>query len=95
LPGLQTIADELSPRGVKLVTVMNDGTPKNARAFATRAGLQAPVLVGTRSLMAAWQVRVYPWLVIFDESGKAVFAVRGARPDDEIRRTIERFLPPG
>ncbi|HKA90761.1 MAG TPA: TlpA disulfide reductase family protein [Haliangiales bacterium] len=91
-PGLQAAANALAGRGLSLVTVMSDGTPAEALAFARRAGLTAPVVVGDLDLLKQLNVLVYPWTLIVDRDGRAVRAIRGGRAQDQLTREFEKYL---
>jgi thiol-disulfide isomerase/thioredoxin len=91
-PGLQAAANALSGRGLSLVTVMSDGTPAEALAFARRAGLTAPVVVGDLDLLKQLNVIVYPWTLIIDRDGRAVRALRGGRAQEQFAREFEKYL---
>ena len=88
MPGLQRIADDLAPRGFRLVTVLLDGRPAMARAVVARQGLRAPVVLGDGLLRHRLAVEAFPWLLILDRTGKPVYALRGAHSDDELRAAI-------
>jgi thiol-disulfide isomerase/thioredoxin len=91
-PGLQAVADELRGRGLELVTVMMEGSRPAAERFVSQTGLTAPTLIGTPQVAGAYRMLVYPWTVILDRSGKAVFAIRGARDEATFRKAFARYL---
>jgi thiol-disulfide isomerase/thioredoxin len=91
-PGLQAAADALADRGLALVTVMSDGTPDEARAFVHRAGLTAPVVVGDLDLLKDLNVLVYPWTLIVDRDGRAVYALRGGQQQATFTKAFEKYL---
>jgi hypothetical protein len=92
LPELQRIATELRPRGVELVTVMLDGSPRAALGIARRTGLHAPVLIGTDELRTRMNVTAYPWTIVVDRDGRAVHALRGARSAGQFKELFEKYL---
>jgi hypothetical protein len=69
-----------------------DGSRDSADRFVKMTGLRAPTVVGTAQLAAAYNMAVYPWTVIIDRTGTAVYAIRGARTESELRQAFERFL---
>jgi thiol-disulfide isomerase/thioredoxin len=92
IPSLQTLAAELGPKGLELVTIMVDGTPAGARRFAAKVGVTAPILLGPEALRRRWQVAAYPWTIVVDRSGKAVHAVRGLREEAVFRKLFQQAL---
>ena len=92
MPELQRIAQSLRPRGLELVTVMLDGSPRQARIHADRLHLYAPIVLGDDPLRLEMGVAAYPWTLVLDRTGKPVHAIRGARKASTFQETFERFL---
>ena len=91
-PGLQAVADRLQDRGLELVTVMMEGTRPDAERFVSDTGLKAPAVIGTPEIAAGYGMLVYPWTVVLDREGKAVWAIRGMRDEETFRKMFERYL---
>jgi hypothetical protein len=71
---------------------MMEGSRPSGKRFVDMTGLTAPVVVGTMELAAAWGMQVYPWTVIVGRDGKPVYAIRGGRREDQLRKTFEKYL---
>lgn len=89
---LQRLADGRADRGLALVTVMGDGSPRAAKRVAAGVGLTAPIVMGDNELFRVYRVRSYPYTVIFDRAGGALAALRGYQSERELAGALERAL---
>lgn len=71
---------------------MLDGAPSAGRRIVGKIGLHVPVLVGDDALRMRMGVDAYPWTLVLDRTGTAVFAVRGARSKGELKKLFEKYL---
>lgn len=92
MPELQHLAQTLRPRGLELVTVMLDGSPRAGRVVADRIHLFAPIVVGDEKMRLEMAVSAYPWTLILDRTGKPAHAIRGDRSAKQFREELERRL---
>jgi hypothetical protein len=92
LPELVDVAHELAAKGVELVTVVVSGRKTMIAEAAQRAGLDAPILIGSSDLDERWRVNLVPWTVIIDRDGKPVEVLRGGQEAATFRERISRHL---
>ena len=97
LPGLQTVAKEYAPRGVRVFTINIDG-PRNEskiQLFMRRYRLELPVLLDkTNALMKQFQFVAPPATIVLAGNGRVVYKREGYKHGDEakVRQVLERLL---
>jgi hypothetical protein len=92
LPELVAVTHELEQKGVALVTIVVSGRKTAITEAAQKAGLNAPILIGSDAINVRWQVSAVPWTVIVGKDGKAAEVLRGAHGAATFREAIGRHL---
>ena len=97
LPELQRLHTDLTPRGVQIVGVNEDG-PRNApkvKPFAKTHGIDFPIVLDlNRAAQSQLQVSVLPTTLLLDSKGTVVRTSFGYRPGeiDALRKAAEALL---
>ena len=97
LPGLQAIAKEYAPGGVKVFTINIDG-PRNEskiQLFLRRYRLELPVLLDkTNALMKQFHFVAPPATMVIARNGEVVYKREGYKHGDEakLRQVLNQLL---
>ncbi len=97
LPGLQAIAKEYAPRGVRVFTINIDG-PRNQskiQLFLRRYRLELPVLLDkTNALMKQFQFVAPPATMVLARNGEVAYKREGYKHGDEakVRQVLNQLL---
>ena len=99
IPKLNTIADELSEKGVRFIGINVDGPRNQAKVkpFVKTLGIRYSIILDpNQELVKELNVSAYPTLLVYDAKGKEVFVHEGFNPGDEklIRKELEKLLEP-
>lgn len=95
LPLVHTVADEYRDRGVELVTINLEESPKQITAAMERLKLNMPVAMDyTGKVGGTYGVSSIPNTIIIDKSGKVVRVFVGASDDfdEELRKALGEIL---
>jgi thiol-disulfide isomerase/thioredoxin len=97
IPELNTLFEEMAPRGVNFVGISVDG-PRNQsklKPFTNSLGVSYPILRDVNSeVMSDMNVTSVPTLLLYDADGTLLFLHEGFRPGDTelLREEIEKHL---
>ena len=97
IPELVRLQREFGDRGLQWVGVAVEDDVEAVRAFAGKAGVNYPTLIGEDEALALArdlgnQVAAMPYTVIFDRAGQVVFVRKGTVRFDEVVEVIEPLL---
>ena len=88
LPEMEALAMSHGDKA-NIVAVSLDENPAALEAYLEKNPLQMPVFLGDQKLAARFRIEAIPTLVIFDKTGKQVFAKPGAFPLAMLQKVVD------
>ena len=88
LPEMEALAMSRGDQA-NIVAVSLDEKPADLEAYLEKHPLQMPVFLGDQKLAARFAIEAIPTLVIFDKTGKPVFAKAGAFPLGMLQKVVD------
>jgi peroxiredoxin len=86
-------ADRLMMVGVAMDPVMTPATVGQVKPVVTRIGLNYPVVMATKALVAAYQCPGIPATYVVNPEGKFVKALYGYQPPEKLAAEVNALLP--
>ncbi|HEY4663237.1 MAG TPA: TlpA disulfide reductase family protein [Candidatus Humimicrobiaceae bacterium] len=91
IPDFVKVFNEFRDKDVQFIGVSNEDI-STLKRFAADYGINYPILVDDKNIMAIWGIRAIPTTFVFDRDGRIVFENVGMMTREQIRNVIENVL---